>query len=303
MTRRPPPDRPEGPPTLAGRYRLERPGPSSREPVLVVLEGWEVGRLVRVDRPLLIGRSHEAELRLPGPEVSRRHARLCPGAGGGIVVEDLGSANGVWVNEHRVQSARLALGDRLRIGGVLLLVTAGDGVEARFFSRVHHRVHQDELTGLERGDAILAAIENELLRGRSPLVVGMTDLDGLREVNARHGHGAGRAVVAAMGAAIRSALGSAGRAGLYGGDEVILLFARTSVEDAAELAERVREAIEAMEVEHDGQRLRVTISIGLAEWPRHASRTPELVAAADRALYFAKSAGRNRVATADGASG
>jgi diguanylate cyclase (GGDEF)-like protein len=303
MTRRPPSDPPEGPPTIAGRFAVEPEESASGEPVLVVLEGWEIGRQVRVGRPLVVGRSSAADLRIPGPEVSRRHARLAVGEAGELAVEDLGSANGVWVNERRVSRALLVTGDRIRIGRAVFLVTRDDAVEARFFHRVHRRVHRDELTGLERGDAILAAIESEINRGHGPLVVGMTDLDGLREVNARHGHRAGRAVVAAMGTALRQALAPSTRAGLYGGDEVILLFPRTGLADAVDAAERIRSAIESMRVEHGTEQLGVTISIGLAEWPGHGSATPDLVAAADRALYLAKSGGRNRVATADGVGG
>ena len=64
------------------------------------------------------------------------------------------------------------------------------------------------------------------------------------------------------------------------------------------LAERVRHGIEKGQVVFDGARLAVTVSIGVAVWPRDGATGPELVAAADRALYAAKQAGRNRVMVA-----
>ncbi len=299
MSPKQPPSPPEGPPTVVGRIPDGPAPPEHDAPVLVVLAGWEIGRVIRVDRPLVLGRSSRADLRVPGPEVSRRHARLVPGPEGELTVEDLGSSNGVWVNDQRIERRVLAAGDRLRIGRAVLLTTVGDAAEARFYDRVHRRVHRDELTGLERGDAVLTALEAEIGRGQGPLVVGMTDLDGLREINAAHGHGAGRAVVGAMGAAVRSSLAPGGRAGLYGGDEVILLFPRTGLAVAAEAAERIRRAVERMAVSYLTTTLSVTVSIGLAEGPRHGTAAAELLAAADRALYLAKARGRNRVVTAD----
>jgi diguanylate cyclase (GGDEF)-like protein len=126
----------------------------------------------------------------------------------------------------------------------------------------------------------------------------MTDLDGLKRVNDSLGHLAGRKTVAAMGAIMREVLRPIDRAGLYGGDEGIVLFPGAALEDAHLLAERLREAIEERGLEHDGQRFSVTISQGLAEWPAHGRSAEELIAAADAALYTAKAEGRNRVCLA-----
>ena len=67
---------------------------------------------------------------------------------------------------------------------------------------------------------------------------------------------------------------------------------------ALHLAERVRHGIEKGQIVFDGARLAVTVSVGVAVWPRDGASGPELVAAADRALYAAKQAGRNRVMVA-----
>ena len=102
-------------------------------------------------------------------------------------------------------------------------------------------------------------------------------------------------VIGAMGRIILESLRESDYAGLYGGDEGILLFPDTTLQEAQELSEKLRANIEAYSFEYDGKPIRVTISQGLAECPAHG-RTPEaLIASADRALYAAKAAGRNCV--------
>ena len=89
------------------------------------LSGAEVGRRIVLDGELLIGRTVDGEGRVDDEEVSRRHARVSADASGGLTVEDLGSANGTWVNEERVTGAQgLSQGDRVRIGNTTLLVGA-----------------------------------------------------------------------------------------------------------------------------------------------------------------------------------
>ncbi len=282
-----------------GHLPVTDPGESSGEACLVVVSGGDIGRQVMIGASLLIGRSAAAGLRLEQPAISRRHARLERLTDGRVEVVDLGSANGVWLNGERVERAVLSDGDRLQLGDATLRFTRSDPAENGLLRRLHRRVHFDELTGLETMESLLAAIERSLARGRGVLCLAMTDLDGLREVNTAHGHGAGRAVVEAMGAAFRSVLRAPERAGLYGGDEALVLFPGADLASARDRAEALRSAVAAMTVPWQDATLTVTMSLGLAEAPRHAASVAKLVAAADRALYLAKRRGRNRVATAD----
>ena len=94
-------------------------------PQLEVVSGAEVGRRIVLDGELLIGRTVDGEGRVDDEEVSRRHARVSADASGDLTVEDLGSANGTWVNEERVTGSQgLSEGDRVRIGNTTLLVGA-----------------------------------------------------------------------------------------------------------------------------------------------------------------------------------
>jgi diguanylate cyclase (GGDEF)-like protein len=136
-----------------------------------------------------------------------------------------------------------------------------------------------------------AEIRKNRVGGR--LTVAMTDLDGLKRVNDSHGHLAGRMVVREMGVMIRQTLRPQDRAGLYGGDETIIFYPDTGIPEAGAIAGRLRATIEARIFDHQGATFRVTISQGLAEWPRHGKTVEEIVAAADKALYQAKADGRN----------
>jgi diguanylate cyclase (GGDEF)-like protein len=119
-------------------------------------------------------------------------------------------------------------------------------------------------------------------------------------VNDTHGHLAGRRLVQEMGVILREVLRPGDLAGLYGGDEALVVYRGTRLAEALEVAEHLRATVEARQVRQGDAVFSVTISQGLAEWPRHGREPEALVAAADRALYAAKAAGRNCVRSADG---
>ena len=101
-----------------------------------------------------------------------------------------------------------------------------------------------------------------------------------------------------MGVFFRSVLRPFDIAGLYGGDEAIVVFPETGLADASALAERLRVVVAGHRFEHGGHEFSVSISQGLAQFPDHGRTVEELIASADAALYAAKAAGRNRVETA-----
>ena len=80
---------------------------------------------------------------------------------------------------------------------------------------------------------------------------------------------------------------------MNGGDEAIVLYPATTLDGAEKVAERLRGTVEDRVFEHSGKSFGVTISQGLAEWPRHGDKSEALIAAADGALYAAKADGRN----------
>lgn len=158
---------------------------------------------------------------------------------------------------------------------------------------------RDGLTGLYNRRAFderLAEIrcsEDRLANGRFALL--MLDLDHFKRLNDSYGHPAGDAALRTAARAIQKVIRGADVAARYGGEEFAVIMPNADEAGALKTAERLRRAIEKDQVIFEAARISVTASIGVASWPRHAKETKDLLSAADRALYAAKQAGRNRV--------
>lgn len=158
--------------------------------------------------------------------------------------------------------------------------------------------HTDHLTGLPNRRGVVQRFEEALSRaarhGR-PFALAVFDLDHFKQVNDRHGHAAGDAVLRAAGEALARAKRGEDVLGRVGGEEFLVLFADQPREAALEAAERLREAIARTQVTHEGLRIPLTASGGVAMYPDDGKDWDALFGAADRRLYVAKKAGRNRV--------
>lgn len=160
----------------------------------------------------------------------------------------------------------------------------------------------DPLTGLRNRRYLTEVLSVEFLRAkryRMPLSVVMADIDHFKEVNDRHGHATGDAVLEAVGGILRHRLRGSDHGGRYGGEEFLIVLANSEAEGAAIFAERLRQEVEATELGGEsGSSISVTLSLGVATLsPAH--QTPgDLVSDADEAMYRAKQAGRNRVEAA-----
>src|SRR5579875_264309 len=137
------------------------------------------------------------------------------------------------------------------------------------------------------------------VRTRSPLAVALLDLDRFKQVNDTYGHLAGDEALKEIARTLRAVLREYDLAGRFGGEEFALLLPQTRSTDAFRIAERVRGSIAGLSITAPGsaaERLQVTASIGVAGLDAGSQRTlPELLAAADAALYRAKALGRDQV--------
>mgnify|MGYP003614603414 CR=1 FL=1 len=144
------------------------------------------------------------------------------------------------------------------------------------------------------------ALGAEQQRSRRALM--MVDIDHFKRVNDHYGHLAGDHVLRHMVGVLHQRLRASDVLGRYGGEEFMVLLPGTDLHGAAQLAEQLRQAVQAAPCEWQGQRIPFTVSIGVAasaDTPADPSRTSEaLLQAADQALYRAKDDGRNRVALA-----
>jgi len=164
----------------------------------------------------------------------------------------------------------------------------------------------DSVTGVANRRRFDAALDHEWRRGcrsGSPLSVLLLDIDAFKRYNDTYGHLRGDECLQQVAAAISGCLSRAGDlAARYGGEEFVALLPHMGVEDASRVAGKIRAAVEALALPHEGSTTApvVTISVGgAAVVPRDDGDPSALVAAADEALYAAKRRGRNRVVMAD----
>jgi diguanylate cyclase (GGDEF)-like protein len=169
---------------------------------------------------------------------------------------------------------------------------------------VRRQAITDELTGLANVRQLHGVLENELERARrfdSPLGLVMLDIDDFKQVNDTYGHQQGDVVLASVARALRDLSRDIDEPARYGGEEMAVVLPQTDAIGAAQLAERMREAVEELNVPRvDGAgHLAVTASFGVAAIPSNAADKESLIAAADAALYRAKRGGKNRVEVAE----
>jgi diguanylate cyclase (GGDEF)-like protein len=172
---------------------------------------------------------------------------------------------------------------------------------ARLHRIVERQALVDGLTGLPNRRQCEDTLADELARVArfgGPLAVVVADLDWFKDVNDRYGHPAGDAVLREFAALLRESVRDVDLAGRWGGEEFLLILPGTDLVGGAEVAERVRLALEGRVVPaSDGTPIPVTASFGVAARPP-ARTAAELFATADAAMYEAKRTGRNRVQTA-----
>jgi diguanylate cyclase (GGDEF)-like protein len=158
------------------------------------------------------------------------------------------------------------------------------------------RANNDSLTGLPNKratDDTLKRMVAQANRSVMPLTAAMLDLDHFKQINDRFGHAKGDEVLAAVGATLRSCIRASDFAGRFGGEELLVLFPDTHASDVVAVTERIRSAVASIKIPEVERA--ITVSIGVAELIEHGGDAPGLLRYADRALYTAKSMGRNRV--------
>jgi two-component system, cell cycle response regulator len=271
---------------------------------LTVLVGGDVGAVYMLSSASnLLGRTESAQVVLVDEGISRQHARIVRN-GAHYEIEDLGSTNGTWVGNVRVdRRVRLEDGARVRCGDTLLRFALQDQVEQQASRRIYEMSVRDGLTGLYNRRHFDERIESEFafaIRHGSALCVMMCDIDHFKLVNDRHGHRAGDHVLRAVADLLREGVRTEDLVARYGGEEIAIVARAIDLAGARAFAERMRVMVERAQIAWEEQRIGVTLSIGVA----HNRSGPtvktadQLVAAADQALYMAKRAGRNRVQTA-----
>ena len=273
--------------------------PAPRTACVVVIHGEGLGRRADIgDAPVLVGRSHEADLVIAHKSVSRAHCRIWRDDGT-YRIRDLGATNTTRVNESRLEGdATLADGDQVTVGESILKFISQDSVEASYHEEIYQLATHDALTELYNRRHFIEMADKEIaraIRHQRPLSLCIVDVDLFKPVNDRYGHISGDEVLRQIAALLRRHARNDDLAARIGGEEFALLLPECGSEDAAVLADRVREAVAEAAFAPGGEPRQMTVSIGVASLAATRETRQALMAAADAALYRAKHEGRNRV--------
>lgn len=179
-------------------------------------------------------------------------------------------------------------------------------MNALLVARLQKSAHTDDLTGVYNHRFFCRKIEEDCRRaaeGGQTLGLVMIDVDSFKAINDRFGHLAGDAVLCELARLIREAVGEKGFVARYGGEEFAVVLPGRGERGCLELAEEIRQAVRSHPFAVDGLPRQVRISLGVAVYPQHAKDAADLVKKADQALYAAKAAGKDRVASASGLPG
>ena len=158
----------------------------------------------------------------------------------------------------------------------------------------------DPLTGLFNRGYVDDRFAIELSRARrygKPLTIAVVDLDHLKSLNDSHGHLSGDIVLRRIGATLRDSFRASDTAARYGGDEFVIVLPETDIEAAKRKLESLRESVAntLIVTTRRSEKIRATISAGLASFPEDGENPAQLFALADEKLFQAKKEGRNRV--------
>jgi diguanylate cyclase (GGDEF)-like protein len=159
----------------------------------------------------------------------------------------------------------------------------------------------DTLTGIANRRAMLERLKSEAnrtQRGGKPFSVLMLDLDHFKRINDTHGHEAGDLVIMAVAQTLENNLRNFDFCARWGGEEFLVLLTSATIKTAVTVSEKLRAAVAAHEVSYEGERIAISFSGGIAQHSPDGN-VNETLRDADRALYVAKTQGRNRVITAN----
>ena len=267
---------------------------------LVLIEGRPLGKKFPLMPPQVrIGRGEKADLSIDDKSVSHLHSEI-QFKGEKILIMDLKSTNGTYVNDKKIDSPTfLKEGDLIRIGTTIFKFLPAGNIENIYHEKMRDLATIDQLTAVYNKKFITDYLAGEFHRCRSlgiPLSVIMLDLDFFKQINDKYGHLTGDYVLKKACALLsEKVLRSEDIFGRYGGEEFMIILPQATLQKACEISERLRVTIEKYPFHYDDHKFPVTISLGVSELDMTTHSPEDLVKKADAALYKAKNSGRNQV--------
>ena len=271
---------------------------AAEEACLLVIHGANIGKRYDLNKKeLIIGRSDKADIAVNDENVSRQHAKINVGKKD-VIISDLDSTNGTFVNTKKVPTKVLVDGDLVLIGNTILKFISGSNVESIYHKEIYKLATIDGLTQVYNKAFINERLAEEFRRSRRyqrDLSLVMFDFDHFKSINDDYGHPTGDYILKQTASIIMKNMRKEDIFGRFGGEEFTIIFLETPNEAAVKIAEKFRKLIEQEVFRFEGHELKVTVSMGVASMNGQLTSQRELLKLADQALYRAKSEGRNRV--------
>ncbi len=265
---------------------------------IVTIYGEHLGKRFEITHaPLVIGRSSDCSVHILDDSASRQHCKIVMSEKS-IMVMDLKSTNGTYVNGTAVAARHLKNGDIIQVGRSIFKFLVGDNIESAYHEEIYRLKTVDGLTGAYNKRTFDEEIQRELhrfYRYNRPLSLIMFDIDRFKDTNDTYGHLAGDRVLSEIGVLMGEACRKEDTFCRYGGEEFAILMPELDLEQCISFAEEIRVKVEAHRFEFDGAVIPITISGGVASADPGFESPSDFIAVADKHLYEAKHAGRNRI--------
>ncbi|MCD4652476.1 GGDEF domain-containing protein [bacterium] len=277
---------------------------SMRHPVLVVVSGnlLDVGRILPIGRnKSSVGRDASTDLSLNDRLVSRRHIEIVDikqnNGMFSILVKDIKSTNGTFINGKKITEAWIKLGESIEIGAETILL-----FRTETFTRIQDSdltlsmISKDPLTGIYNRRAFDQLVEDaheKAIGAHQNYCLIVLDLDYFKTINDSLGHPTGDIVLKAVARLLRNKIRAEDIVARMGGDEFAILLPNSTVSGASRLAERLLIAVRELRYENN-EPMNVSLSIGISESNSDSQSPTEVYKQSDIALYYSKQQGRDR---------
>lgn len=288
------------------KLRLAEAGKAPPSLVLLVGPASTVGRQWPIeDTDRIIGRAPTAHIYVDDKSVSKSHAKVLL-QGGDVSIMDLESTNKTIVNGKLItplSPIKLTNNDQIKCGNIIFKYLEQGNLETVASAQTYGRSQTDALTGIANRGALNLkgpeAFHRSGLLG-IPLSLIAFDIDHFKKVNDTYGHLTGDYVLQEIARVIGTRLIRGNDFfSRTGGEEFTLLLLGSNLKTAEEVAERIRQTIEAHQFVFEGTKIPITISAGVAIKTDADSSWEAVYERADKALYHSKNSGRNRVSVAE----
>ena len=241
--------------------------PSGKEACLVVIYGAELGKKYNLNSAsLVVGRSSKCDIQIDQESISRNHSKIV-NTGKSILVRDLGSTNGTYVNDEPIDEYVLRDGDLIKIGRTIFKFLTGGNIENAYHEEIYRLTTIDGLTQIFNKRYFLETLEREIARSqryRRALSLVMFDIDHFKKINDTYGHLAGDYVLkhlARRWSRPRSAARISSRATAARSSRSCC--PRSPRATARPFAEKIRQIVEKQDFKFENTKIRVTISMGV----------------------------------------